>query len=71
MTEDEMKLLKVGDVCKDLEVSQNFKVDVFCKVTNVEDDRIDVDCIDGQHCNAYPATLLYRTSSWKLEKWQP
>lgn len=68
MTIEEMKSLRVGDVCKDLEVSGNFGVDVFCKVTKVESDRIEIDCIDGNHCNAYPIELFYRTSSWKLEK---
>jgi hypothetical protein len=68
MTEEEMKLLIVGDVCRDVEVSSNFQVEVFCRVTNVEDDRIEIDCIDDNHCNAYPLELFYRTCSWKLEK---
>jgi hypothetical protein len=68
MTEEEMKLLIVGDVCRDVEVSDNFQVEVFCRVTNVEDDRIEIDCIDDNHCNAYPLELFYRTCSWKLEK---
>ena len=67
MTIEEMKRLKVGDVCKDLEVSSNYGVDVFCKVTKVASDRIEIDCINGKHCNAYPIELLYKTCSWRLE----
>lgn len=68
MTQDEMKALKVGDVCKDIEVSGNYGRDVFCRVTNVQEDRIEIDCIDGQYHIAYPIELFYRTCSWKLEK---
>ncbi|MGE4502084.1 MAG: hypothetical protein AB7D03_04360 [Thiomicrospira sp.] len=70
MTEEQMKSLKVGDICKDVEVSGNYGIDVFCKVTNVENDRIEIDCIEDNHCNAYPLELFYRTCSWKLEKLQ-
>jgi hypothetical protein len=70
MTTDEMKQLKVGDVCKDLEVSGNYGRDVFCRVTNVQEDRIEIDCIDGDghYCIAYPIDLFYRTCAWKLGK---
>lgn len=70
MTEEEMRLLNVGDVCKDLEITANFGEDVFCRITNVQNDRIEIDCIDGHHCEAYPLELFYRTCSWKLEKLQ-
>lgn len=68
MTEEEMKSLKVGDICRDVEVSGNYGVDVFCRVTNVKDDRIEVDHIDDNYEIAYPLELFYRTCSWKLEK---
>lgn len=67
MTIQEMKKLKVNDICKDIEVSANYGMDVFCKITEVLDDRIEINCIDQEHCNAYPIVLFYNTCSWKLE----
>lgn len=70
MTDLEMQNLKVGNICKDVEVSSNYGRDVFCKVTKVEEDRIEIDCIDGNYCEVYPIDLFYRTCSWRLENIQ-
>lgn len=67
MTIEEMKKLKVNDICKDIEISSNYRVDVFCKVTEVLNDRIEIDCIDQQYSIAYPIVIFYNTCSWRLE----
>ena len=68
MTEAQMRRLQIGDICKDVEVSSNYGRDVFCKVIDIQEDRLEVDCIEGMYCEAYPQTMFYRTCSWKLEK---
>ena len=67
MTIPEMKELKVGDICKDVEVSGNYGRDVFCKIIKVEDDRIEIISVKDDYALAYPVVLFYRTCSWKLE----
>lgn len=68
MTIEEMKELKIGDICKDIEVSGNYGRDIFCKVIDVKEDRIEIDWINSDFSIAYPHTLFYRTCSLKLEK---
>ena len=67
MTIEEMKSLQVGSICKDIEISNSYGIDVFCKIIRVENDRIEIDCIENNFCEAYPITLFYRTCSWKIE----